>query len=840
MPPAKKRRVLADEAAVSDGAVTPDDSTDLIASKERAIDILYQQHKSTLQSLLADIAILTSLATSSSSTLLASQAKQHGLLRSTLRGLATLKYLTRQISLQSTQNHTESSFEKRKQVEQVSLVLENLNYEKEYLRAEIELCRGWNGEELMRLVSEEMGVELGRGGNRADDGTTHFSGQDERGGDSDNCGDLDEIIDSFLSGSNNRMAESTATHSIGTTETISHRNPQNRAIILQKLQNDIATRSNLVEKLSQSRLKLSQLQKRKEELSGHLKQIPKKLRQLEKAGEELSGFFGKAAAAAGFGDNDVIRKYDKDDDDDVTMEKKEEQEQKKIQEADLLVHQPSTATRMERFQLAQSKLPSPLYVLYVQLVGYLDAWSSLELLRQEPGSCSEKRDTYGKNDPLGGFVGAAGMDVVAVPPSNNDEEDKDTKNWNVVLSLTPSDILPPELSVFSPPKIVRNSKIDIVFSFDAGQGVVLAWVEDKSEILEEGFLNALFPGDDGAVSPNVSLGMLKGERGDNVQPTGEDAAVEIQDGELAETDTKNEGRPFPPPNASLNTYETSTIEADKVIERTTFQIQVCTKAVLRQVLRRIRARRTLSILLDALGKRSQMNPIPIHPSMKGNVHASGNNSNGNCSMASSPPVVKAKLVSWIEDSKYAKNPSTSPSMTRYMATIKRKSSTLKAFVLIDVHNYPCEPPIWALQYEDGTRGSASSWGQNHGSISSLNSPDINFDISKPIAPPLFDAVLHRIECHVNSDYDKFIRQDVETTFDWILMHQLAEIISCWDEAMSVGEKTGSGGSGGNSGRTKNGEDGGVVGYPRRLRKGRDRRLVGFGDRSPFFRYRNGL
>jgi len=725
-------------------------------------------------------------------------------------------------------------------------MLENLNYEKGYLRGEIELCRGWNGVELAKLASEEMGVEYPKGGHPGDsnyDGNRDSSDVNVHG-----SGDIDEVIDSYLFESN-KNAETSATSSpVDSTQKMSHRNPKNHAVILQKLQKDLTTRSNLVQQLSQSKLKLSQLQKRKEELNGHLKQIPRKLRQLEKAGEELSRFFGKAAAVAGFGEEDPISIDDKGDED-VTMEEKVDQERKRIQEANLLVHQPSTATRMERFQLAQSKLPSPLYVLYVQLVGYLDAWSSLELLRKEPGSCSGKRDAYGKTDPLGGFFGAAGMDVVAAPPSNHEDEEGDTKGWNVVLSLTPSDMLPSELSAFSPSKLGRKAKIEIVFSFEAGRGVVLASVEDKCEVLEEGLLDNLFPGDNGLVSPNASLGMLKeDEWDDDAQISeGRDAAVENQKGEHDKT---GQGKPyywcqilaglsFPPPNSSLNTYETSTIEADNT-EKATFQIQVCTKAVLRQLLRRIRARRTLTILLDALGKKSQMHPLPIHPSMKGSVTAGVKNSNGNVSIISSPPAVKAKLVSWAEDSKYAKDPSTTPLMTRYIATIKRKSSTLKAIVLIEKENYPCVPPVWALQYEDGTRGSSSSWGETHGSISSLQSPDKNSNASNTSAPPLFDAVLHRIECHVNNDLDKFLRQDVETTFDWILIHQLADIISCWDEAMSVGEKTGSGGNGGNSSRAKNGEGGDVGGYPRRLRKGKDRQLVGFGDRSPFFLYRNGL
>lgn len=94
---------------------------------------------------------------------------------------------------------------------------------------------------------------------------------------------------------------------------------------------------------------------------------------------------------------------------------------------------------------------------------------------------------------------------------------------------------------------------------------------------------------------------------------------------------------------------------------------------------------------------------------------------------------------------------------------------LKATVIVDAHNYPAEPPVWSLLNEDGTRGTLSSWGEGHGSISSLQQNSNNNDTKN--APPLFDAALHRIECRVNRELDGFVRQDVEATYDWILIHQ---------------------------------------------------------------------
>jgi hypothetical protein len=171
---------------------------------------------------------------------------------------------------------------------------------------------------------------------------------------------------------------------------------------------------------------------------------------------------------------------------------------------------------------------------------------------------------------------------------------------------------------------------------------------------------------------------------------------------------------------------------------------------------------------------------------------------------------KAKVVSWVEE-KDNHSLSYSPTMKRFFATIKRKSSTLKASVVIDMQNYPAEPPVWSLQSEDGI---------------TTGSPSLQHSPSTNKAPPLFDATLHRIESHVNTDLDQFVTQEVETTYDWILIHQLVDILSCWDDMMSVSE--------GNPGK------GGKANDSRRVRKGRDRRLVGFGEHSPFFYYRSGL
>jgi len=38
---------------------------------------------------------------------------------------------------------------------------------------------------------------------------------------------------------------------------------------------------------------------------------------------------------------------------------------------------------------------------------------------------------------------------------------------------------------------------------------------------------------------------------------------------------------------------------------------------------------------------------------------------------------------------------------------------------------------------------------------------------------------------VNEEMKEYVNQDVEDTYDWILIHQLADIVSCWDEVMRM-------------------------------------------------------
>uniref|UniRef100_A0A7S2M502 Uncharacterized protein n=1 Tax=Skeletonema marinoi TaxID=267567 RepID=A0A7S2M502_9STRA len=767
MPPAKKRRVAAAAAAaeLADSTIiTTNDNSSLINNK------LLQQHRQALDTLLQTVDQLSSSIASENNNKVEDDNLPESILTSSL-ALANLKSLQRQIALQVETQANESK-EQRAKVEECSLMLENLTYERNYLQREIGSLEGWKADELEKMAW----AELGQNNNE----TRESGEEDVVMGDATSTGDNTNIITTAEDAINAYLLGTSPNDTTTTNNVEDHRNPTNHTKILQKLQSDLQTRSTLVTQLSQSKLKLTELQKKRDELSGFLiRQIPKKLDELEKGAESLNSFFGLHGVWS-----DVLRVEKRSG----IEEEDDELNKKKVEAANMLINRPSF-DRSRRFQLAKSNLSSPLYVLYVQLAGYRDAWASLDKVGECDGNTS---------NVLGGYLGASGMDVTI---EKNTESD-----WRVVLSLSISGIIPLEVaSTFGKAAGSTNSRsasptpgqslLSVVFSYDNEDGVVYASVDaDGSKDVGEGLLDSLFPDDDGSTLPNVSLSLLKDEEDEDEAESDEGESSNVaMDNTAEEKSTENKkgkayywcqvlsGLNFPPPSIETD------VVTDKAEKDTPFQIQICTKAVMRQLLRRIRARQTLSSMVVFLGRRGQLaNPIPIHPKIKRD------------NASSNAPTLKAKLQSWSKEE----------DMKRYVATIKRKSATLKASVTIS-DNYPAEPPVWSLQSEDGSVGAASSLQSNN-------------DNSK--TDVLFDASLHRIECHVNQDLDKFVCEDVEATYDWILIHQLADIVSCWDEMMSAKEE-------GNANKSKGHE---------RIRKGKDRKLVGFGEKSPFFLYRNGL
>lgn len=195
---------------------------------------------------------------------------------------------------------------------------------------------------------------------------------------------------------------------------------------------------------------------------------------------------------------------------------------------------------------------------------------------------------------------------------------------------------------------------------------------------------------------------------------------------------------------------------------------ISTKAVVKELLRRLDANSTLTNILTML-KKQKSNQIPTHPAWTG----------PSVSSSSSPLVTK--LAEWTEEGE-------KDHVKTFVATLKRKTSKVKATVTVDMSRYPSVPPKWSL-----TIG-GESWGEQHGSMEALESG----------TNPLYDNSLGQIERVVNSQLDELVSKNQEETYNWVLAHQLYTLIHLWDDAQRAAE---------------NGESAGQV--PRSI-KGKDR------------------
>ena len=164
-------------------------------------------------------------------------------------------------------------------------------------------------------------------------------------------------------------------------------------------------------------------------------------------------------------------------------------------------------------------------------------------------------------------------------------------------------------------------------------------------------------------------------------------------------------------------------------------------AVLRTLVKRVRAQATLNWILHTLSRKPY--PLPVHPSMKDAFF---------CQLKDSD----VRLVSWNEDSQ-----SSDSSMSYFLATLKCRESTLDLRVGIQAARYATTvTPVWELKPAQD-RGSRylSSGGDNAS----------------------YDEDLSKLERRISLDASTFVDDDDETTSEWILAHQLSAIATKWEE-----------------------------------------------------------
>ncbi len=173
--------------------------------------------------------------------------------------------------------------------------------------------------------------------------------------------------------------------------------------------------------------------------------------------------------------------------------------------------------------------------------------------------------------------------------------------------------------------------------------------------------------------------------------------------------------------------------------------------VIRILLRRVRAQATLSWILHALSRAPH--PLPVHPALKSAPFCHHKDSH-------------VKLISWTEDSRSSNEVS---SMEFYRVTLKRRSSTLSLRVGIDTARYPSVPPTWEFNPEQ-------------------NAGEESLDCDKTT---FYDEELSSLELRINQDVEQLVLLEDETTYEWIVAHQLSEIATKWEEQQAENESSSS-------------------------------------------------
>jgi len=419
-----------------------------------------------------------------------------------------------------------------------------------------------------------------------------------------------------------------------------------------------------------------------------------------------------------------------------------------------------SSERKERFERAK-KLSRPLYILCCQLVAYVDAFGNddetamqvevIDAVQYEP---LNKGDTSDKGSERHGAKQMT--DIVSL----KDALQADPFAVQLKLHLTKSNAQSTNVAA-------HLFETEIRFQFLPKLNIVTAEAQGNPRLL----IN-LFPGDTGECLPNLSIY--------------HDEALVNATSIVTGIEEKFPGRPF------LWAQWLGGLMFLPDCKEHSERLEPSTKAVIRQLQRRVRAQGVFNELLSSLASRPSL--IPIHPSMSTDYFPN-------------PGPDSATLVYWSEIQQPSRISQLLPLFgykddkaraaggrwCRYFrAKLQRRTDhVLTAFVEIS-SEYPAVTPRWLLQ-----------------------SP-IRHDESILLASgqiPLHDNNMKLIETEVNAEYSDLFIDDEEDTFDWILVHQLRKIMACWD-ALFDGPDHGS-----------------IAGV--RVRRGRDRRKT-----LAFARYAN--
>ena len=212
-----------------------------------------------------------------------------------------------------------------------TLELQNLLYERDHLRDKVRECRDYGFGHLVSMAREEIGGKV-----PAPDDDQQEEEEEEE--------DAEELVNRFLS----RGGDASVPASAG--DGYDHRDPSNHQGNLATLKAELTIRRNAEAELAKAKKELMDLRKKTGSRKAFLASLPKKLREVERSSATLQAYFRGAVGVAGAA-----------------------LEGGATAEAAVTAATMGGPERAARVQAARG-LPPPLYALFLQLSGYLDAF----------------------------------------------------------------------------------------------------------------------------------------------------------------------------------------------------------------------------------------------------------------------------------------------------------------------------------------------------------------------------------------------------------------------------------------------------------------------------------
>ena len=236
-----------------------------------------------------------------------------------------------------------------------------------------------------------------------------------------------------------------------------------------------------------------------------------------------------------------------------------------------------------------------------------------------------------------------------------------------------------------------------------------------------------------------------------------------------------------------------------------------TRLIVHELQKRVRANAAWKHIWSSL----QRNHVPVPPAVvPSNVDSAVDTT---FLIPSHDPLWKpsCKLAGFVE-SPHDKT-STATSLTTFQVTLRHSSETLSCSVTIDTVRYPAVPPVWNLLSVSSSSSSASS--QLYDNRLAQLQQQVNQDALARAIPNESVSEANDKNDNVRSSRTILGMTKVSATdkeqqyYEWILVHQLREIMHQWELDLSDEETTDEA----SSTRMLEGSD--------RTRKGRDRKLL---------------